>query len=365
MEEPIHILGLDGQELRQRLESLGLPGYRADQIRQWIFQRRTGDWAAMTNLSKSDRARLAESFVIAAGQVVTHLQADDGVQKLLLRWPDGASSETVCIPSEEVTNRSRGAGSDHPDRRTACISSQAGCPVGCRFCASGMDGLQRNLTAGEIVEQSLATQPPDRPAGRAIEQRGVHGHRRAAGQLRGGGRRDPADQRAGRDEHRRPQDHRLDRRPAGEIRKLADENLQVTLAISLHAPNQPLRAELVPWAAKFPLDQVLDAARDYFDRTGREITLEYVLLEGVNASLEHADELADLAHSLRCNVNLIYYNPVAELGFKRPAQTVATAFRDRLARRGVNVHIRASRGLTIEAACGQLRRRHEAGWSRE
>lgn len=349
----MHILDLTPDELRAELARLEMPGYRAAQVRQWVFARRLDDWAGMTNLSKADRVQLAEHFVIARGRVVAQQAADDGVRKLLLAWPDsapgrgdGSSSETVMIPSDD-------------GRRTACISTQAGCPVGCRFCASGIGGLTRNLSAGEIVEQvwqlARVTLPPaERISNVVIMGIGeplanydatVKAVRliNAADGLNIGARKITLSTIG---------------LPA-QIRRLAGEDLQITLALSLHAPNQALRAELIPWAAKFPLDQVLAAAREYFDRTGREITLEYVLLDGVNTLPEHADQLADLAHSLRCNVNLIYYNPVEGVPFARAGQAVVRAFREHLTHRGINAHIRASRGLTIDAACGQLRRRNE------
>ncbi len=370
----IHILGLSRDELRGEMERLGLPPYRADQLRRWVFQRLTDDWSVMTDLSQADRGRLAEAFALATGRLVSDQRADDGVRKLLLAWPDEATSEAVLIPEKGpflVSGNPRKRGTAPLSRRTACISCQAGCPVGCRFCASGLGGLGRNLTAGEMVEQVWQLARLAGPSGPATAQPG-RGPAQPGGRLSNVvfmGVGEPLANYAA-----VVKAVRLINTPDGpnvgarkitvstiglpaQIRQLADEDLQITLAISLHAPNQALRAKLIPWAAKFTLDEVLSAARYYFAKTGREITLEYVMLAGVNTSAEQADELAELAHSLRCNVNLIYYNPVKGLGFERPAQATAAAFRDHLARRGVNVHIRASRGLTIDAACGQLRRR--------
>ena len=328
-----------------------------------------GDWPAMTNLSKADRARLAERFVIAAGSVVACQTSSDGVHKLLIAWDrsPGSSqdtSEAVMIPSDDAGG----------SRRTACVSTQVGCPVGCRFCASGLGGLgqgpqsrktaiggPRNLTAGQIVEQvwqlARVTLGEDAAGKQRITNLVLMGtgeplanYDAVVKAIRLANASDGLDIGA----------RKITLSTIGlpaQIRRLAGEGLQITLAISLHAPNQALRAELIPWADRFPLDAVLAAARDYFARTGREITLEYLLLDGINTLPEHADQLADIAHSLRCNVNLIGYNPVAELPFKRAGQREAAAFRDRLTRRGVNAHIRTSRGLTIDAACGQLRRR--------
>jgi 23S rRNA (adenine2503-C2)-methyltransferase len=143
-----------------------------------------------------------------------------------------------------------------------------------------------------------------------------------------------------------------------QIRQLADENLQINLAISLHAPNDTLRAKLIPWAANIPIEELIAAGREYFDKTGREVTLEYVLLGGVNDRMEHANDLVRVCRKMRCNVNLIRFNPVTGLPFERPASSSAYHFTEQLRSRGVTVHMRKSRGLDIDAACGQLRRRH-------
>ncbi len=347
MSDRIHVLDLSRDELRAALTGLDLPAYRADQVRRWIFEKRVDDWATMSNLSRLDRARLGEAFVIGTGQVIEHGRARDGVHKLLIGWADGASSETVMIPSRD-------------GRRTACISSQVGCPVGCRFCASGIGGLERNLTAGQIVEQVWQLARVALPAQERISNVVFMGIGEPLANY-------AAVVKAVRLINA-PDGPNVGARKItistiglpGQIRKLAGEDLQVTLALSLHAPEQALRAELIPWAAKIPLDGVLSAARHYFERTGREITLEYVLLDGVNTLPRHADRLAEIAHSLRCNVNLICYNPVVELGYARPARTTVQTFGDRLRRHGINAHVRPSRGLDIDAACGQLRRRHAA-----
>lgn len=344
-----HLLGDSLPALEAWLVEHGQPRYRAAQVLGWIYAQGATTFAQMTNLSKTLRAWLEAQTDIYRSAITAESVAADGTRKLLLTWPDGAAVETVWIPEA--------------DRHTACLSSQVGCPVGCRFCASGLAGVQRNLTAAEIVEQALRV-------------RGL-----IAAHV------DPAAGESGRLSHivlmgmGEPlanydavvQAIRILNAPWGlgigarritlstvglpkQIRRLAREGLALNLALSLHAPDQELREELVPWG-KVPLAELLDACADYFDQTGREITLEYVLLDGVNMEARHAAQLARLIRRLRCNVNLLRYNPVPGLPFGRPSGESAYAFQAALREHGVNAHIRTSRGQDIEAACGQLRRR--------
>lgn len=242
------------------------------------------------------------------------------------------------------------------DRRTACLSTQAGCPVGCVFCASGLHGLQRNLTSGEIVEQLLRLQAALGP-----EHRMTHVVIMGMGEPLanfdatieavytinekwgfGLGARHITVSTVGLPDR---------------IRELADHNLQINLAISLHAPTDALRRQLVPWAEHFSIKQIFEAARYYFEITGREITLEYVLLAGVNDHMTQAHQLAKLARTLRCSVNLIPFNPVEGLEYKRPSGEQVYAFQEVLRKAGVRCKVRKSRGAEADAACGQLRRR--------
>jgi len=298
------------------------------------------DFAGMTNLSAELRGRLADRLRIFAGKVAARRDAPDGVIKLLIEWPDGERVETVLIPAE--------------GRRSACVSTQAGCAVGCEFCASGLGGLARDLSCGEIVEQVL-------------QLRAARGERISHVVLMGMG--EPlANYNAAVSAVRALIDPRrggLSARhvtlstvglPAA-IRRLAEEEIPLNLAVSLHAPNDELRRRLIPTASLVRIADLVAAGRDWFDRTGRELTLEYVLLEGVNDSTACADELAAVARRLRCNVNLIRFNAAPDLRFRRPAERTVRAFRDRLREAGVNVQVRASRGAEAEAACGQLRRR--------
>ncbi len=341
-DEALHLLDLDRPRLVEWTTEVGLERYRADQVLRWVYQRRAASFDEMTNLSKVLRERLAAEIVIYTSQIERDDRSKDGTFKLLLRWPDGAASECVMIPADS--------------RRTVCVSTQVGCPVGCTFCASGSDGLERNLTAGEIVEQVMQAwrQLPE-------DQRISHVVFMGIGEpLANYDATVAAIRTLNAEWGPNIGARRITLSTIGlakQIRRLAGEGLQINLAISLHAPNDALRREIVPWAERTSIDDLVDAARDYFDRTGREVTLEYVLLAGVNDRPTQARRLAAVARQMRCNVNLIRYNPVSGLGYERPSDEAAHAFAEVLKKAGANAHIRASRGSDIEAACGQLRRR--------
>lgn len=330
------------------------PVYRARQVYQWVFDRGVTDFEAMTNLAKTERAKLAASWTILTGKELRRQESEDGTTKLLLEWTDGATSECVFIPDET--------------RRTACISSQIGCPVGCTFCASGMGGLQRQLTAGEIVEQAariraLCWQPPeDRRSGEDTRLSNIV--------IMGIG--EPlanyqnvlqAVRMINADWGMNIGARKITLSTVGlpkQIRRLAEEDLQINLAISLHAPTDSLRRRLIPWANRVSVDELVSAVNFYFEKTGREVTIEYLLLGDVNDRPRHAADLASLCRRMRCNVNLIRYNPVAGLGFERPTSAAAHHFVEQLRARGINAHVRKSRGSDIDAACGQLRQTHRS-----
>ena len=330
------MLELTLEELRAAAAAAGSKPYRAEQLADWVYRKGVTDAAAMTNLSAS----FVESFDILASRVVARSDSTDGTIKLLVELADGEHVETVLIPAE--------------DRATACLSTQAGCAMGCRFCASTIGGLRRNLAAGEILQQLL--------------------HLRTAG-----GRRITNVVFMGMGEPLANYDATLAAIHAivdperfgisarhvtvstlglpAKIRRLAREELPITLAISLHAPNDALRRELIPAAAATTIEEIVAAAEKFFQACRREVTLEYLLLGGVNDSSVCADGLARIAKRLRCNVNLIRYNPVEGLPYGPPSQAKVRAFADRLHKAGVNAHIRQPRGLDASAACGQLRRR--------
>jgi 23S rRNA (adenine2503-C2)-methyltransferase len=314
--------------------------FRAGQILEWIYRHGAESFDQMTNLSKALRAELAESMVVYESQIVRRSESTDGTTKLLLRWPDAATSECVLIP--EAT------------RRTACISTQVGCPVGCAFCASGLDGLQRNLATGQIVEQVMRVTQLCRP------QRLTNVVFMGLGEPLA----NYADTVAALRTINASWGPNIAARKItvstiglpNQMRRLANEGLQITLALSVHAPTDELRRRLIPWAKSVKLDELVAAARDYFDVTGREVTLEYVLLAGVNDQPQRARHLAALSKRMRSNVNLIPYNAVPSLPYARPSSDAQQAFLEVLRQRGVNSHLRRSRGLDIDAACGQLRR---------
>ncbi len=240
-------------------------------------------------------------------------------------------------------------------RYTACVSSQVGCPAGCRFCASGINGVKGNLSPGQIVEQiirlnvilkdknitNVVFMGMGEPlANYANVMKSIHILH------------DPKCLNIGA--------RKITVSTVGmplKMRQLAEEELPLNLAISLHAPNESLRRQLIPWAEHFSINEILDAARFYFDKTGREITLEYILLAGVNDLPQHAFELARICKTLRSNVNLIRYNEVAGLPFQRPKSDDVMNFQAILRNNNVNAHVRKSRGRDIDAACGQLRRK--------
>jgi 23S rRNA (adenine2503-C2)-methyltransferase len=341
--DKVGIFGTFPAELDERLAQWGWPAFRGKQIRQWVFEKLTCDPGKMSNLGVADRRKLSEGIDLSVGQVITHQRSTDKTQKFLIGWPDGAAAEAVIIP-------------DGP-RKTACISSQVGCPVGCKFCASGIAGLKQNLSAERIVQQIFLLNQALQSSGERITNIVFMGmgepFANYANVIR-----------AVRIIHA-PQGFNIGARKItistvgvpSRMRQLAEENLPLNLAISLHAPNEALRRKLIPWAEHFSLEDILEAARNYFERTGREITLEYILLSGVNDLSEHARELARICRTLRANVNLIRYNEVEELPFIRPKSDAVMNFQLVLRKNGVNAHIRKSRGRDIDAACGQLRRK--------
>ena len=345
--EKLSIFGQLPEVFDAAVESWGWPSYRAGQVRQWVFEKFVTDPSRMSNLSKSDRVLLAERVEFGSGAIVRRQISSDGTIKLLLRWPGGQEAETVMIPDAA--------------RRTACVSSQVGCPVGCRFCASGIGGGKGNLSAAQIVEQVYALNLQLRDAGERITNvvfMGMGEPLANYANVLGAVRilHDPGALNIGA--------RRITISTVGvpaRMRELAHEQLPLNLAISLHAPTESLRKNLIPWAEHFALAEILSAARYYFESTGREVTLEYILLSGVNDQVEHAVQLAKLCKTLRANVNLIRYNEVEGLEFKRPKSSDVAAFQEVLRNNGVNAHVRKSRGREIDAACGQLRRKEGVG----
>ena len=339
-----------------------MPAFVTKQIMEWVYTKGVIVPAQMTNLSKLNRERLEQEMIFEQGRVEAEMSASDGTQKLLLAWPDSSKRATSQLPI--VNNPSTDRTTEcvmipNPERKTACVSSQVGCPVGCKFCASGIGGLEGNLTRGRIVEQ----------AWRLGRLKGVE---RISHVVFMGMGEPLANFSAVTDAIRTlnaPWGMGISARritlstvglPSA-IRKLVGFEIPVTLALSLHAPNDQMRREIIPWAEYSTIEELLDACDEYFRATGREITLEYIVLGGFNDRPEHADELSVLARKLRANVNLIRWNEVADLPFRRPLTEDVLQFQEVLRSRGVNVHIRASRGRDIAAACGQLRHEVKMG----
>jgi 23S rRNA (adenine2503-C2)-methyltransferase len=318
--------------------------YRVGQVRRWLFAQRGQSFSEMTDLPQALRDELATDFTLWNSTVARHTEADDGTEKLLLTLADGGQIECVLLRDET--------------RRTICISTQVGCGMGCVFCASGLDGLQRNLTTGEIVEQMLQLQmrlEPDERLSHIV----VMGMGEPLANL------DallPALDEATREDGVGISARRITISTVGltkAMRRLTETNPRYRLAVSLHAPNDELRQKIVPVADKISLADVLAEADNYFERSGRQLTFEYVLLAGLNDSPAHAAELAELLAGRTAMLNVIPYNPVAGLPYATPSPAAQRAFRQQLEQRGINVHFRHRKGDAIDAACGQLRRREQ------
>jgi len=338
------LLGLNTEELSRLAQEEGAPKYRGRQLADWIYRRDARSFEEMTDLPAALRARLADKYRVGRAGLVTERRSRDGTVKLLLELEDRARVETVGLPYE--------------GRFSCCVSTQVGCTVGCLFCATGLSGFIRNLTAGEIVGQVLAVEEAagDGQPGRArldhvtfmgmgeplFNYEAVIKALHLLNVEKGIGARNLTVSTSG---------------YVPGILKLAQENLQITLAVSLHAASDELRRRLVPGMAKWAVTEVVEAAREYVRLTGRRITFEYCLLAGENDRLEEARRLVHLLHGLNCHVNLIPYNRVAELGLQASPDPQVRAFRELLAAAGIQVTQREEKGADIEAACGQLRRR--------
>jgi len=335
------ILATSPAELTAWLVERGQPKYRAAQIRQWLWQKRAGDWDAMTNLPRRLREDLAADFTLWTSDVTQHSKSDDGTEKLLLSLPGGGRIECVLLRDRT--------------RRTICISTQVGCGMGCVFCASGLDGVDRNLTTAEILEQVLRLDRLLDP-GERLSHVVVMGMGEPLANL---DNLLPAlEQVSGKDglgiSARRITVSTVGLPPA--MRRLTEAGARYRLAVSLHAPNDALRNELVPVNAKIGMESILLEADGYFEQSGRQLTFEYVLLGGLNDREEHARQLAGLLRHREALLNVIPYNPVAGLPYETPSPQAQQAFRAILEAAGVRVKFRHRKGDKIDAACGQLRR---------
>ncbi|MDM7952563.1 MAG: 23S rRNA (adenine(2503)-C(2))-methyltransferase RlmN [Cyanobium sp. CZS 25K] len=345
MAGPAPLLGMGQAALEAWAGSQGQPAFRGRQLHDWIYARGARDLDGITVLPKAWREQLSTAGAgIGRSALLHRSDARDGTTKLLLGTAEGLGIETVGIPSG--------------DRLTVCVSSQVGCPMGCRFCATGKGGLQRSLAVHEIVDQVLSIRE-------AMDRRPSHVVFMGMGEPLlnteavleaiaclctdlGMAQRQITVSTVGVP------------RTLPTLAERALERLgraQFTLAVSLHAPDQRLREELIPTAHAYPLEALLDDCRHYVALTGRRVSFEYILLGGLNDHPRQADALARLLRGFQSHVNLIAYNPIAEEDFRRPAPEAVEAFRSQLERRHIAVSVRASRGLDQDAACGQLRRR--------
>jgi 23S rRNA (adenine2503-C2)-methyltransferase len=327
--------------LKAWLAERGQRAFRAAQIRHWIFAGRADSFEAMSDLPRKLRTDLAADFVLWTSRVVRHMTSADGTEKLLLELVGGGRIECVLLRDGE--------------RRTICISTQVGCAMGCVFCASGLDGVERNLTSGEIVEQMLRLQrllPPDERLSHIV----VMGMGEPLANL---DNLLPALDEASDDNGLGISHRRITISTVGlpkQLDRLCELNTRYHLAVSLHAPNDELRNQIVPVNKNIGLAEILKAADRYFEVSGRRLTFEYVLLAGINDQPQHARDLAVLLKGRTALLNVIPYNPVAGLGYKTPSAAAISRFRDILVAGGINVQFRERKGDEIDAACGQLRR---------
>jgi 23S rRNA (adenine2503-C2)-methyltransferase len=327
--------------LKHWLAERGQPAFRAAQIRKWVFERRAESFEAMSDLPKVLRGELAAEFSLWTAQVARHSTSGDGTEKLLLELADGGRIECVLLRDGE--------------RRSICISTQVGCAMGCVFCASGLDGVDRNLTTGEIVEQMLRLQrllPNEDRLSHIV----VMGMGEPLANLDG---LLPALDEASADDGLGISHRRITISTVGlpkPLLRLCDENARYNLAVSLHAPNDELRTRIVPTNKSTGLADILAAADRYFGVSGRRLTFEYVLLAGLNDQPQHAHQLVDLLAGRTALLNVIPYNPVAGLPYATPSGNAVNRFREILIAGGINVKFRQRKGDDINAACGQLRR---------
>ena len=343
------LLGRSAAELQDWAVQQGQKPFRGRQIHDWLYAKGARSLSEITVLPKAWRTELQQQgFEVGRLSEVHRSVASDATTKLLLATDDGETIETVGIPTDQ--------------RLTVCVSSQVGCPMACRFCATGKGGLQRSLQTHEIVDQVISVRDvmERRPSHIVfmgmgeplLNSEAVLNAIRCLNDDLGIGQRKITVSTVGVP------------KTLPQLAELALDKLgraQFTLAVSLHAPNQQLREELIPTAHTYPYDALLDDCRHYLAVTGRRVSFEYILLGELNDQPAHAAELADRVGGFQSHVNLIAYNPIEEEEFKRPTPQRIEAFRRVLERRGIAVSLRASRGLDQNAACGQLRRQRQNG----
>ncbi|MFT4902234.1 MAG: 23S rRNA (adenine2503-C2)-methyltransferase [Lentimonas sp.] len=348
------------ESLKEQVEAAGFKGFRAKQVMEWLYKKRVDQWDAMSNLPKDFRAWLAETFILYPTSPVIDKRSNDVTQKLLLQLEDKALIETVLIRAPQT-----GVGQED-SRKTVCVSIQVGCAYGCKFCASGLAGFRRNLMAAEVVSQLMhICRREDGHTERAKEEIASFDNIVFMGMgeplanydtlvrtirilnadwgLNFGARRITVSTSG----------------LAPQILKLAEEGVAIRLAISLHGATNEVRNLIMPINKRYPLEELIPAAKAFQQKHGRMLTLEFILIEGINDSLDQARELVKIARELHAHVNCIPYNTVEGLEWKRPSVRQQDAFVDVLRKAGVSATIRREKGHDIDAACGQLRLKTE------
>ena len=329
------LLGKSLAELTGWMEEQGQPAYRGKQLYQWLYQKGARSLSEISVFPKQFRESVA-NYPIGRSKIHFQNIAPDATRKYLLELQDGLIIEAVGIPTDK--------------RLTVCVSSQVGCPMACDFCATGKGGFERNLKAYEIVDQVLTVQNDFGQRVSNVVYMGmgeplinldeIVSSVKSLNQDVGIGQRSLTISTVG---------------LPNKIRELAEHKLQITFAVSLHACNQSLREKLIPSAKNYPLDQLLEECREYVKITGRRVTFEYILLAGVNDLPENAQELVRHLRGFQTHVNLIPYNPISEVDYQRPDKQRIKQFQNILQQNKIAVSVRYSRGLSADAACGQLR----------
>ena len=356
---PVRIMDLTPVQLEDFMRLLGEPISHADQLLKCIYRECAAGFEEMTGLNPSLNQKLTKYASLGTLEPLEESVSDDSqTRKVLFRLEDNRTIETTLMFSRDSrTGR---------ERRTVCVSSQVGCSVGCHFCATGQQGFERNLSPGEIIHQILFFMRSFR------DTVADPGKRRSRGWLTNVVFMGMGEPLANYDNVRQaiamlnsPKGmglgfHQVTLSTSGfvpQIRQLAGEDLQFQLAVSLHAANDKLRNRLVPISRKYPLDQLISACKDYAGKTGRNIFIEYALFDGINDSINDADELVNLLDGFECSINLILGNPTHSNDFKPSSLEIAFAFQKKLIASGIRTMFRVPRGADIEAGCGQLRSR--------
>jgi 23S rRNA (adenine2503-C2)-methyltransferase len=338
MDKIYDALSLSYEEWNRLLvEKFELPRYRTDQICQWIYQKKVFDFSEMTNLSKELREKLSDTFEIIPPMIIKEQVSKDGTQKFLLQLTDGEKIESVLV--------------HHGNHATACISSQVGCQLACSFCATGISGFVRNLKTGEIIGQLLVM---EKRVGKDINNVVFMGMGEPFNntdnvfssisalnnpKMRNLGARHISISTSG---------------VVPGIIDLSNFEIPIRLSVSLHAPNDALRSKLMPINKKYSLESLLDASREYLERTGERITFEYIMIDKINDSTDNAYELVTLLHGISAYVNIIPYNPVIEK-YERSSDARIKEFCNVLSKHHIEFEVRREKGIDISAACGQLR----------